>query len=97
MTNDEIVMPKEFPSPNSERESPAPDASLGIRASSFFRHLSFGFRHFPGPPYVGSRKVMHDLIFSVRPWLKHKGSSLLPLLALARLRCRTPGAGTPDS
>jgi len=40
---------------------------------------------------------MRDLIFAVRPWLKHKGSSLLALLALARLRCRTPGAGTPDS
>src|SRR5258706_2605311 len=54
-----------------------------IRASSFFRHSSFGFRHCPEPPYVGSYKFMNDLKFAFRQLLKNPGFTAVAVLTLA--------------
>jgi len=50
MTNDEFLMTKEFLIPNDEGQSlRAGRNDLDIRASTFLRHSSFRFRHFPEP------------------------------------------------
>src|SRR5216110_827937 len=54
-----------------------------IRASSFLRHSSFGFRHCPGPRHVGSYKLMNDLKFAIRQLLKNPGFTVVTVLALA--------------
>src|SRR5256885_15395661 len=54
-----------------------------IRASSFFRHASFGFRHCPEPPHVGCYRVMNDLKFAFRQLLKNPGFTVVAVLTLA--------------
>src|SRR5256885_2169939 len=54
-----------------------------IRASSFFRHASFGFRHCPEPPQVGCYKVMNDLKFAFRQLLKNPAFTSVAVLTLA--------------
>src|SRR6185369_328707 len=54
-----------------------------IRTLSFFCHSSFGFRHCPGPPYVGSYKFMNDLKFAFRQLLKNPGFTSVTVLTLA--------------
>src|SRR5437773_3378935 len=54
-----------------------------IRASSFLRHSSFGFRHCPEPPYVGAYKLMPDLKFALRQLLKNPGFAAVAVLTLA--------------
>src|SRR5882724_3800591 len=54
-----------------------------IRASSFLRHWSFGFRHFPQPPRVRAYGAMNDLKFAFRQLLKNPGFSAVAVLTLA--------------
>src|SRR2546425_306693 len=54
-----------------------------IRASSFFRHSSFGFRHCPEPPHVGCYRIMNDLKFAFRQLLKNPGFTAVAVLTLA--------------
>src|SRR5882724_1488707 len=54
-----------------------------IRASSFLRHWSFGFRHFPQPPRVRAYGAMNDLKFAFRQLLKNPGFTLVAVLTLA--------------
>ena len=54
-----------------------------IRASSFLRHSSFGFRHYPQPPYIGCYRVMNDLKFAFRQLLKNPGFTVVAVVTLA--------------
>src|SRR5947207_5137847 len=54
-----------------------------IRASSFFRYSSFGFRHYPEPPQVGCSDIMNDLRFAFRQVLKNPGFTVVAVLTLA--------------
>src|SRR6266516_2808225 len=54
-----------------------------IRAWSFFRHSSFGFRHCPAPPHVGCYRIMNDLKFAFRQMLKQPGFTAIAVLSLA--------------
>src|SRR3989442_1830568 len=54
-----------------------------IRASSFFRHSSFGFRHYPDPAHVNCCRIMNDLKFAFRQLLKNPGSTLMAVLILS--------------
>src|SRR5437667_3388399 len=54
-----------------------------IRASSFLRHSSFGFRHCPEPPHVGCYRVMNDLKYAFRLLLKNPGFTAVAVLTLA--------------
>src|SRR5207249_9409146 len=54
-----------------------------IRASSFFRHSSFGFRHCPDPTRVNCCRIMNDLKFAFRQLLKNTGFTVVAVLTLA--------------
>src|SRR5437899_1394781 len=54
-----------------------------IRAWSFFRHSSFGFRHCPEPPQVGCYDFMNDVRFAFRQLVKNPGSTVMAVLILA--------------
>src|SRR5436309_16035819 len=54
-----------------------------IRASSFFRHWSFGFRHYPDPARVNCCRIMNDLKFASRQLLKNPGFTAVAVLTLA--------------
>src|SRR5438034_9294371 len=54
-----------------------------IRASSFFRHSSFGFRHYPDSARVNCWRIMNDLKFAFRQLLKNPGFTAVAGLTLA--------------
>src|SRR5437762_10103388 len=69
------------PKSQRRRRNPRPgEDRFGIRSSSFIRHSTFGFRHCPEPPYVGSYKFMNDLKFALRQLLKNPGFTALFML-----------------
>src|SRR5881398_3030204 len=56
---------------------------FGIRALSFFRHSSFGFRHCPNPAGGNCRRIMNDLKFAIRQLLNNPGFTAVAVLTLA--------------
>src|SRR5881628_2531295 len=75
MTNDECPMTKQNMRPGGNR--------FDIRASSFFRHSSFGFGHCPEPPHLGCYDFMNDLKFAFRQLSKNPGFTAVAVLTLA--------------
>src|SRR5882762_9603631 len=54
-----------------------------IWASSFLRHSSFGFRHYPDSARVNCCRIMNDLKFAFRQLLKNPGFTAVAVLTLA--------------
>src|SRR5437660_254737 len=70
-----------------------------IRASSFFRHSSFGFRYCPEPLNVGCYRIMNDLKFAFRQLLNNPGFTAAAVLtfglAIGRSAASAEGSATP--
>ncbi len=83
--NDECRIANDESNPKSEFQMRNPGEGCHhsvIRASSFFRHSSFGFRHSP-TPHLGLHDFVNDILYAEHRLLKNPGFTAVAVLALA--------------